>query len=79
VLRVRLSSEQDMSNSYELLDRKLKRRLERVAGVARADISGVQPPEVEIALIADRVTAHGVSLNDLAERLRGPTSPLRPA
>src|SRR5436190_370343 len=70
VLRVRLSSDQDMSNSYELLDKKLKRRLERVAGVARADISGVQPPEVEIALLGDRVTAHGVSLNELAERLR---------
>ena len=28
----------------------------------------MQPPEVEIALLADRVTAHGVSLNDLAEK-----------
>jgi len=70
VLRVRLSSEQDMSNSYDLLDRKLKRRLERVSGVARADISGVAPPEVEIALLADRVSAHGVGLNELADRLR---------
>lgn len=70
MLKVRLSSTQDLSNSYDLIDRKFKRPLERLPGVARVEITGVAPAEVQIELIADRVTAHGVSLNELAQRLR---------
>lgn len=70
VLQLRISSDGDLSNSYELLDRKLKRPLERIAGVAKVDIQGVAPPEVQIELSSDRLTAHNVSLNDLALSLR---------
>lgn len=70
VLQLRISSDGDLSNSYELLDRKLKRPLERIAGVAKVDIQGVAPPEVQIELSSDRLTAHNISLNDLAGLLR---------
>ncbi|MGB0133076.1 efflux RND transporter permease subunit [Dokdonella sp.] len=70
VLQLRISSDGDLSNSYELLDRKLKRPLERIAGVAKVDIQGVAPPEVQIELSSDRLTAHNISLNDLAGVLR---------
>ncbi|MEO8460880.1 MAG: efflux RND transporter permease subunit, partial [Dokdonella sp.] len=69
VLQLRISSDRDLSNSYELLDRKLKRPLERIPGVAKVAIQGVAPPEVQIELSSDRLTAHGVSLNDLATTL----------
>lgn len=69
VLRVRLSSDRDLGREYDLLEREFKRRLERVAGVARVDISGIAAPEVEIALDSDRITAHSVDLNALAQRL----------
>ncbi|HVF35108.1 MAG TPA: efflux RND transporter permease subunit, partial [Candidatus Saccharimonadia bacterium] len=69
ILAVRLASAADLGNSYELIDRKIKRRLERVPGIASAAINGISPPELEIELIADRVTAHGVSLNELSTTL----------
>ena len=69
VLRIRLSSDADLGSAYELLDQEMKRPLERLPGVARVDISGVSPPEVEIALSAERLNAHGVGLNELAQRL----------
>ncbi len=69
ILKVRLSSEQDLSGTYGLLERKFKRPLERLPGVAKVEISGVAPKELEIELIADRLTAHDISLNDLAARL----------
>ena len=69
ILAVRLASSSDLGNSYELIDRKIKRRLERVPGIARAEINGISPPELEIELIADRITAHGVSLNELSKTL----------
>lgn len=70
VLRVRLAGETDLTGAYELIDREMKRRLERINGVARVDISGAPPNEVEIAIHPDRLTAHGLAINDVAARLR---------
>ena len=69
VLQLRISSDQDMTNSYELIDRVLKRPLERLPGVARVNIEGVSPREVQIEIDSDRLTAAGVGLNDLYQRL----------
>src|SRR5690606_18164753 len=70
ILRVRLAGDVDMSSSYDLIDRLLKRRLERVPGVARVEINGAPANEVEIAIDQDRINAHGVALNTLAQRLQ---------
>lgn len=69
VLAVRLASTQDLGRSYDLIDKRIKRRLERIPGIARAEINGISPPELEIELNADRVTAYGVNLNQLAQVL----------
>ncbi len=69
VLQLRISSEHDLTNSYELIDRELKRPLERLPGVAQVKIEGVSPREVQIEIDSDRLTAAGVGLNDLYKRL----------
>jgi HAE1 family hydrophobic/amphiphilic exporter-1 len=69
-LRVAAESGVDLSNAYELLDREVKRPLERIPGVARVDLQGVGKPEVQIELSSDRLSAHNVSLNDLYTRLQ---------
>lgn len=70
VLRVRLASESDLTGAYDMIDREFKRRLERIPGVARVDVSGAPPNEVEIAVEPDRLTAHDLGLNDLTTRLQ---------
>ncbi len=70
VLQVRIAGEHDLANAYDLLDRKFKRPLERIPGVARVDIQGVAPPQVQIGLSAERLAAHHVSLNDLYKTLQ---------
>ena len=70
VLRVRLASRNDLTGAYEMIDREFKRRIERIPGVARVDVTGAAPNEVEIAIKPDRLTAHGVNLNDLTTRLQ---------
>ena len=70
VLRIRFAGARDMSAEYNLIESHFKRRLERLPGVARVDISGAAPPEVEVAIDAQRLAAHGLGLNELAERLR---------
>ncbi len=70
ILGLRIGSSQDLSASYELLDRSVRRRLERIDGVARVSLDGVDPRQVRILLHADRIGAHQIDLNDLRERLR---------
>ena len=70
VLRVRFAGERNMVGEYDLIERAMKRRLERLPGVARVDITGAPPPEVEVAVIPSRLGAHGIALNDLAARLQ---------
>ena len=65
ILNLRISSERDLSDAYTMLDRQLKRRIERVEGVSRVTLYGVNQREIRILLNADRVAAHGVDLNEL--------------
>jgi len=69
ILNLRISSARDLSDSYEMLDRNLKRPIERVEGVSRVELYGVDPKEIRILLNADRVAAHGVDLNELRNLL----------
>jgi HAE1 family hydrophobic/amphiphilic exporter-1 len=69
ILQLRISSERDLSRSYELLDRLLKRPLERIEGVSKVELQGVDPLEIRILLNPDRMAAHGVGINELRELL----------
>lgn len=68
-LQLRLSSERDLSNAYELLNRNLKQRIERIDGVGQVTLYGVEKKEIRIELMTDRVLSYGIDLNDLAARL----------
>lgn len=70
ILQLRISSDRDLSDAYNLLERELKRPIERVPGVSKVDLEGVEPREVRILLDADRVAAHAINLGELVELLR---------
>ncbi len=70
VLTLRISSDRDLSNAYDMLMRRLVKPLERIPGVARVDFQGIEPREVRIDLIADRVISHGIDIADLERRLQ---------
>ena len=69
VLQLRISSERDLSDSYDLLDRLLKRRLERIEGVSRVDLHGVDAREVRILMKPDMLAAHGVDISAVRDLL----------
>ncbi|MEO0344654.1 MAG: efflux RND transporter permease subunit [Pseudomonadota bacterium] len=70
IMNLRVSSDRDLSEQYEMLNRLVKRRLERLEGVSQVQIEGVEPPEVKIRLDAGRIAAHGINLGELGELLR---------
>ena len=70
VLQLRISSDRDLSDSYELLDRILKRRLERLEGVSRVDLHGVDPREIRILLKPDMLVAYGIDIATVRDLLQ---------
>jgi len=69
LLTVRISSERNLANAYQMLDRNLVKRIERMDGVAKVNLYGVDQREVLIKLDADRVAAHNINLFNLREQL----------
>jgi len=60
VLAGRISAERNLSESWDLLDRRIGRPLERIKGVARVDLYGVEQQQVRVDLDLDALKRHGV-------------------
>ena len=69
IVNLRISSERDLGNEYLMLHRLVKRRLERIDGVSKVELQGVEPPEVLILLDAGRIAAHKIDLGELSTLL----------
>lgn len=69
-LQLRISSNRDLSNSYELLNRNIQQRLERIPGVGQVALYGVEKKEIRIELDPDRLTQYNIDLNRLSNTLR---------
>ena len=64
ILQLRLSGQSgNVATAYDMLERHLKRPLERIPGVAKVEIQGIGRPEVQIEISSDRLNAHGIRLD----------------
>ncbi len=63
------SSSLDLRNSYDLLDAKVKKPLERIPGVAEVELFGARRREVDIYLRLDDIRRHKVDVGWLFRRL----------
>ena len=69
VLQLRISSDRDLSNSYDLLDRMLKRRLERIEGVSQVQLHGVDAREIRILMRSDSLAAYSIDIETVRQLL----------
>jgi HAE1 family hydrophobic/amphiphilic exporter-1 len=60
ILQGRISAERDLSESWELLDRRIRRPLERIKGVARVSLYGVEAQQVRVELDLDALKRHAI-------------------
>jgi len=65
VLAGRISAERNLSESWDLLDRRIGRPLERIKGVARVDLYGVEQQQVRIDLDLDALRRHGIDAGEV--------------
>jgi HAE1 family hydrophobic/amphiphilic exporter-1 len=62
---IRIASEQDLTDQYDTLEKFLKRPIERLDGVARVELQGVEPRELRVLVDPDRLAAYGVDVQEL--------------
>ena len=62
---IRISADQDLTDQYETLEKYLQRPIERIEGVARVELQGVQPREVRILVDPNRLAAYGIDVRKL--------------
>ncbi len=70
VLEIRLSSNLDLSESYDLLERRIVRPLLRLPGVAQVALDGVMPREVRINLRLADLELHQIDVRQISQLLR---------
>ncbi|MBD3160494.1 MAG: MMPL family transporter [Candidatus Eisenbacteria bacterium] len=71
ILEGRLSSKRDLSESYDLLERKIVKPLERIPGVAQVRLDGVNPKEVRVNLRVKDLELHRIDVREVAAAIRG--------
>ncbi|GAB3033732.1 efflux RND transporter permease subunit [Bowmanella dokdonensis] len=70
IFQLRVSSERDLSNAYDLLERNLKMPIERVAGVSKVELYGVLKKQISVRLDAERIAALHIDVAKLTQTLR---------
>jgi len=69
-----VSSTRNLQSSYEFLDLKVKKVLERIPGVAEVNLYGVSRPRIDIDLRADDLKRYNVRVDRLFGQLRALTT-----
>jgi len=62
--------DRDLSESYDLIDQRVIQRLQRVPGVGRVNVNGVEPPDVTVYLHLDRMKEHRIDGGQIFGMLR---------
>ncbi len=71
VVQARLSAPGiDLASNYDLLEKKIKVPIQRIAGVARVDLEGVNPKVIYVDLILNKIREHNIDIGRLAELLQ---------
>lgn len=70
VFNLRISSDRDLSFAYDLLDKQLKRPIERVPGVSQVTLYGVDKREIAIRLDESKIAAYKLSVPTIINTMR---------
>ncbi len=71
VVQGRISArDRDLSESYDLIEQRVISRLQRVPGVGRVTVNGVEPPDVTVYLDLERMKEHRIDGREVFSLLR---------
>jgi HAE1 family hydrophobic/amphiphilic exporter-1 len=70
IFQLRVSSDRDLSDAYDLLERNLKIPIERVAGVSKVELYGVLKKQIAIRIDTQKQASLGITNTQLLSALR---------
>lgn len=70
LIQARISSSGDLASAWEILDRQLIQRIERIPGVSRVDVQGLAERTYQVTLDPGKLQAYRVDTNALLSRLQ---------
>lgn len=70
IMRVRIAGDDTLDDQYYLIQQRVIRPIERIDGVARVEMEGLEPPELEVALDLDAARSNGIALGDVDAAVR---------
>ncbi|ALO33890.1 acriflavin resistance protein [Colwellia sp. MT41] len=70
ILTLRISSERELKNSFQLLNNYLKKPLERLPGVSKVELYGVDQRQISIRLMSERMASHNIDVLQLTKMLQ---------
>jgi len=71
IFQLRISSERDLAMAYDLLEQQIKRPLERIPGISKVELYGVEKRQVIVRLDPDKMRALQIDPSALLAQLRG--------
>ncbi|NJD31556.1 MAG: efflux RND transporter permease subunit, partial [Gammaproteobacteria bacterium] len=69
IVVIRISADEDLTDQYDMLEKYLQRPVQRLAGVARVELQGVEPREVRVLVDPNRLANYGVDVRKLRDLL----------
>ncbi|WP_223787859.1 efflux RND transporter permease subunit [Marinicella meishanensis] len=69
MMQIRLIGDRDLEGAYDVLNQYLVKPVQRVPGVARVELQGIEPLELSIKLDNERMKRYGIGFNELQSKL----------
>ena len=60
----------DLASNYDLLEKKVKMPIQRIPGVARVDLNGVEPKVIYVDLILNKIREHNIDIGRIVDMLQ---------
>ncbi|TDR22437.1 efflux RND transporter permease subunit [Marinicella litoralis] len=69
MMQLRIIGDRDLEGAYDVLNQYLVKPVQRIPGVARVELQGIEPLEISINLDNDRMIRYGIGFNELQSKL----------
>ncbi len=69
MMAIRIVGDRDLENAYDVLNQYLVKPVQRIPGVARVELQGIEPLEISINLDNERMKRYGIGFNELQGKL----------
>ena len=69
MMKIRITGDRDLEGAYDVLNQYLVKPVQRIPGVARVELQGIEPLELNIKLDNERMKRYGIGFNELQSKL----------